>query len=182
MRKIFLFLVFLIVIGCNKPRSVFICGDHVCVNKLEADQYFKENLTIEVKIIDKKKSKNLNLVELNLMNTSKNKEKILVSTKKNTKMKLKTLSEKEVQNIKSKLKKKNKIAKKPDKDLSNNKKKPKDKKIKTSNIINEKNILKSEKEIFDICEMIPECNIEEISKYLIKLGNKNKFPDISKRK
>ena len=59
------------MIGCNKPRSVFICGDHVCVNKLEADQYFKENLTIEVKIIDKKKSKNLNLVELNLMNTSK---------------------------------------------------------------------------------------------------------------
>ena len=38
----------------NKPKSVFICGDHVCINKAEAKQYFEDNLSIEVKIIDKK--------------------------------------------------------------------------------------------------------------------------------
>ena len=30
-----------------------ICGDHVCINKLEAKQYFEENLSIEVKILNK---------------------------------------------------------------------------------------------------------------------------------
>ena len=49
MKKIFL-IVFLIVIGCSKPKTVFICGDHVCVNNAEAEQFFEENLAIEVKI------------------------------------------------------------------------------------------------------------------------------------
>ena len=39
-------------------KLFLICGDHVCINKDEADQYFEENLSIEVKIIDKKKKKN----------------------------------------------------------------------------------------------------------------------------
>ena len=57
--------------NCSKPKTVLICGDHVCVNKAEAEQFFEENLSIEVKIIDKKKTKpEINLVELNL-----NKEK-----------------------------------------------------------------------------------------------------------
>ena len=44
-----------ILVSCSKPKTVLICGDHICVNKAEAEQYFEENLTIEVKIIDKKK-------------------------------------------------------------------------------------------------------------------------------
>ena len=40
--------------NCSKPKTVLICGDHVCINKAEANQYFEENLTIEVKIVDKK--------------------------------------------------------------------------------------------------------------------------------
>ena len=43
--------------NCNKPKTVFICGDHICVNKTEAEQYFKENLSIEVKILSKKNKK-----------------------------------------------------------------------------------------------------------------------------
>ena len=49
-----------------------ICGDHVCLNKTEAEQYFEENLSIEVKIIDKNK-KEFDLVEINLMNDHKKK-------------------------------------------------------------------------------------------------------------
>ena len=30
--------------GCGKPKIVLICGDHVCVNKSEAEQYFEKNL------------------------------------------------------------------------------------------------------------------------------------------
>ena len=55
--KLFLILILsLILTNCaNKPKTVLICGDHVCVNKAEAEQFFKDNLSIEVKIIDKKK-------------------------------------------------------------------------------------------------------------------------------
>ena len=54
------------LLSCAKPKTVLICGDHVCVNKTEAEQYFEENLTLEVKVIDKKAKKEIDLVELNL--------------------------------------------------------------------------------------------------------------------
>ena len=56
MKKLLLFLIILVIYGCNKPKTVLICGDHVCINKAEAEQYFEENLTLEVKIVDKKKT------------------------------------------------------------------------------------------------------------------------------
>ena len=59
MKKLILLLTILAFYGCNKPKSVFICGDHVCVNKAEAEQYFEDYLTLEVRVIDKKKSKEL---------------------------------------------------------------------------------------------------------------------------
>ncbi len=51
-----LFFIFVLVSCANKPKSVYICGDHVCVNKEEAKQYFEKNLTLEVKILDNKKN------------------------------------------------------------------------------------------------------------------------------
>ena len=53
-----------------------ICGDHVCVNKAEAEQYFEENLSIEVKIVDNKVKKEINLIELNLSEDNKGKRKV----------------------------------------------------------------------------------------------------------
>ena len=36
--KIIIYLFALIfLISCNKPKTVFLCGDHVCVNKAEAE-------------------------------------------------------------------------------------------------------------------------------------------------
>ena len=66
MKKLLLFLIILTIYGCNKPKTVLICGDHVCINKAEANQYFEENLSIEVKIVEKKTQNSLDLVELNL--------------------------------------------------------------------------------------------------------------------
>ncbi len=57
MKKLLLFLIMLTIYGCNKPKTVLICGDHVCVNKAEAEQYFEDNLTLEVKVIEQKKKK-----------------------------------------------------------------------------------------------------------------------------
>ena len=55
MKNIFIISLLIILNSCGKPKSVTICGDHVCINKAEAKKYFEENLTIEVKIIKKKK-------------------------------------------------------------------------------------------------------------------------------
>ena len=70
MKYIFIILTFLITISCSKPKTVFICGDHICVNKAEAEQYFEENLTLEVRVLKDKASKEPSLIELNLNQTN----------------------------------------------------------------------------------------------------------------
>ena len=62
MNKILIIIFFIIFQSCSKPKTVLICGDHICINKNEAKQYFEENLSLEVKIIDAKKEKNFDLV------------------------------------------------------------------------------------------------------------------------
>ena len=56
---------FILLFSCTKPQTILICGDHKCVNKAEAEQYFEENLSLEVQIITKDKSQQevLNLLE-----------------------------------------------------------------------------------------------------------------------
>ena len=107
MKLITFFFVFFFLTGCSKPKTVLICGDHVCINKKEAKQYFEENLSLEVKIIEPKYKKGNRFVELNLRNNDKEK-KISVIKKKVTNKKLKILSNKEKKDIKNKIKKKKK--------------------------------------------------------------------------
>ena len=108
MRLILLFSFFLFSVNCSKPKSVFICGDHVCINKAEAEQFFEENLTIEVKIINKKVKKNINLVEVKLAENKDGDKKISLATKSKTNENLKTLSNNEILKIKKKIKNKKK--------------------------------------------------------------------------
>ena len=94
------------------------------------------------------------------------------------KKKIKTLSNDEIRKIKKGLKeKKNKIASKK---LTNNKKKTNNKILNDSNNKKSKikNIKKHEAKL-DICKKIKNCNIKEISEYLIKEGKNKKFPDIN---
>ena len=105
--KIFLLsLIFLSVYGCNKPKTVLICGDHVCINKAEARSFFEENLSLEVKVLDKKNLKEINLVELNLKPNSENNREISIQQKKQTNLKIKKLTRKEIKNKKNELKNK----------------------------------------------------------------------------
>ena len=176
MKKIFL-LIFLIVIGCSKPKTVFICGDHICVNNAEAEQFFEKNLSIEVKIIDKKKKKEVDLVQLNLRETN-NQRSVLVEKKDLSEKEIKTLSNDEINKIKKGLKeKKNKIASKK---VTNNEKKTNNKKLNDRNNQKSKiNIIKKQEVKLDICKKIKNCNIKGISEYLIKEGKNKKFPDIN---
>ncbi len=168
MKLFFLFLLFFLISNCNKQRTVLICGDHICINKKEAEQYFKENLTIEVKVINKEKQKEVDLVELNLRESQSGKKRVSVSSISQTRKDLKTLSNEEIRQIKKNIKEKNKkikIAKK-----SNDK-----------NIVLKNNINKKKEKIFDVCTKLKKCSIDEISKYLTKQGKNKKFPDITKR-
>ena len=179
MNKFLIIIFFIIFQSCSKPKTVLICGDHVCINKNEAKQYFEENLSLEVKIIDAKKKNNFNLVELNLKENSE-KKKISVTKKEKTNKKLKSLSNKEIIKIKDNIKKK----KKKDRIAKENVKK-KERKFKVSTI--QKKQKKSLKDVnknnnmIDICTILDKCSIDEISKYLIKIGKKQDFPDITIR-
>ena len=94
MRKILFLMFFFLIQGCNKPKAVLICGDHICVNKAEARQFFEENLTLEVQVLDNKDSKEVNLVELNLKANSEKNKKISIKQKNKLINKLKNLQKK----------------------------------------------------------------------------------------
>ena len=79
MKLVFLIFLIFFLSNCSKPKTVLICGDHVCVNKAEAEQYFEENLSIEVKIVSKKSDIVEDLVELNLNENSLGNKKISIS-------------------------------------------------------------------------------------------------------
>lgn len=180
MKKVLLITI-LFLVACSKPKTVLICGDHICVNQTEAEQYFEENLSIEVKIIDHKKKEQFDLVELNLNSNPDKKKKISLTKKKETKKEVKLLTKKEINQIKSDLKSKKKeleIYKRTNPDQIPNKDKLKKLKVKKKTNFN---VRKQKNNVVDICTIIEKCNIEEISKYLIKKGNQRKFPDITLR-
>ena len=199
--KIYFFLIAVFFLSCcSKPKTVYICGDHICINKSEAKQYFEENLSIEVKVINKKKDKKMSLVELNLKENNSGRNQVTISSKQMTNKKLRTLSNEEVVKIKKKIKNEKKVnklnKKKANKDnikIVSKENNLKEKKIKNAKTLIKKNA-KSEKinnsnkivnkntnELVDVCTILEKCSIDEISKYLIKTGMKENFPDITKR-
>ncbi len=173
--KLFLFSLVFLLIGCSKPKTVLICGDHICVNNKEAEQFFENNLSIEVKIIDRKEKKGINLVELNLSENLNGERKISISPKEETKKNLKVLSNEEIIDIKKNIKIKNqnkKMVKKPQ--IIDKKINKKNSKTKKTNQVNKVNVV-------DVCKILEKCNIKEISKYLLKQGKKKDYPDITVR-
>ena len=179
MKNIFIIIIFLIVVSCSKPKTVFICGDHICVNKAEAQQYFEENLTLEVKVLKNKGPREPSLIELNLNEKNLENKQVFVKNKLDTKKDIKELSTNEKKKIISIIKEK-KIKKK----IASKKTLKENKKIsvnKNKKDMIDKRVINKEKNAFDICQIIKECTIDEISKYLIKEGNNKSFPDITTR-
>ena len=166
------FFLFLILGSCSKPKTVLICGDHICINKSEAKQYFEENLSIEVKIIDKKLKNDVDLVELNLSTSPNGKKEVVISKKSNTKNDIKILSVDEINKIKENINRKKRIVKKDGK-IKKTKEKKTNSRLKNVNKVKSKEV--------DVCTILKDCSIDEISKYLIKEGKKKNFPDLTKR-
>jgi len=149
------------------------------VNKNEAEQYFKENLSLEVKIIGNNKEESFDLVELNLKDNKKERE-ISVVKKEKTNNKIKALTEKEIKKIKKDIKKKKKkerIVKKKQNTKEEKLQVTKNKKIPKKN----RDIVNKNNNIVDVCTILDKCSIDEISKYLIRKGNDKAFPNISRQ-
>ena len=186
-----LIILFFILANCSKPKTVLVCGDHVCVNKTEAEQYFEENLSIEVKILDNKVKEEFDLVKLNLKENQEGKKQISISSRESTEKVLKDLSKEEIIGIKKNIKNKKserKIVKNTLKKREKNKKQVKAKEVlKTDKIKQKKNTVDREKintqfnNVVDVCTILEKCSIDEISKYLLKQGKNKKFPDITTR-
>ena len=170
MKKMLILITFILLTSCNKPKTVFICGDHVCVNKAEANEYFENNLSLEVKVIDRKDKKQVKLVELNLKPNKNGKREISISRKESTNENLKVLSKNEIKNKKEELKRNKKI-----KDINNEKNTYK------NIFVSNKSLTKSKSDVVDVCSLIKICSIDEISKYLINEGKNKKFPKLTKR-
>jgi len=180
-----LFILFFLASSCSKPKTVLICGDHICVNKDEAQKYFEDNLSLEVKIIHKENKKQADLVELNLEKNDDGKKKIKIVKKIDTDKNLKKLTKKEVTDIKKNIKK-SKNKKKEFNKISQKKikKDEKEKDLKKNELnkrIVKKSVNKRQEDIVDICTILDKCNINEISKYLLEQGRKKDYPDITER-
>ncbi len=186
MKKTFFLILFFLCFSCSKTKTVLICGDHICINKDEAEQYFEDNLSLEVRILDKKDKNKIDLVELNLKSNEKDIKSVSITEKKDTYENIKILNNDEIKKKKAQLKErkqKNKLETK--KKVKIKVKKIKENKISTNNtkktIKVQKTKINSQKQIVDICVILKECNIDEISKYLIEQGKKRGFPDITLR-
>ena len=96
MRAVLLILIFLFYTNCSKPKTVLICGDHACINNAEAEQYFEENLSLEVKIIDKNREGKIDLVKLNLTDNSDDNREVVIESKTETESLVKILTNDEI--------------------------------------------------------------------------------------
>ena len=178
MKKIFILLVFILLQNCSKQKVMLICGDHICINNEEAEQFFEENLSIEIKIENKKQSRKFDLIELNMRENQNNIKSVSINEKRKLKNKIKILNNKEIKKIKSKIKQ-NKDKKKLAKKVDMNKEE-----LKSSDNSKNFDIKKKDDQtlnVQDVCKIIEKCNIEQISNFLIKEGKKKKFPDITLR-
>ena len=184
MKVYFLFFILVFVNACSKSKTILICGDHVCVNKNEAKQFFEENLTLEVKILNEKKTKTFDLVQLNLKEDIENNRKVIIEKKNDTSKKVKKLSKSEIKMIKQNIKEKKEKEKSEKKKLSKNIIKKNNSDVKKINEEKKQDFIDPKlinKKIIDVCKIIDNCNIEEISKYLINEGKNKKFPNIRSR-
>ena len=167
--KIF-FLLFIIQCAgpLNKVEKVYICGDHRCANKAEADEYFDNNISIEIYSIETKKEtdENLDLAELNIL-----KEKLITKKKIVIKDEKKKLDEK-IKERKKLAKLKIREIEKPIKTVQQDKKK--------NNIKNTKQKKQKSKITFiRICKNLEECDIDKISQIVMDIGKQKDFPDIT---
>ena len=153
--KYLFFLIFFLThcssITGDNTQKIYICGEHECADKKEINNYFKNNISIEVYTLSDSTKKDYDLVELNMTKEDKNE---IVSTEIKRKK------------LKESLKKRPKVEKV--------------KVNKGENITEAKvRINKPKIVLVRICKDIQECDIDEVANKIFKTGNEKKFPDLT---
>tara|TARA_B100000029_G_C17544898_1_gene948085 strand:- start:513 stop:1034 length:522 start_codon:yes stop_codon:yes gene_type:complete len=171
--KIFIFFIFLFLLSCTNPiggeNRVYICGDHPCANNKEVEEYFDNNISVEVYTIvsDKERKENFDLVELNLLKDKLESKKKIQISKKKKEIKKQIKERKKLAKLKiKKVEEPIKIKEKPKKKDRIQKKKPSKK-------------TQSQFTFVRICKNLEECDINKISKIIMDIGKEKEYPDIT---
>ena len=189
MKKLYLQFFFLLL-SCNSTKKNYVCGDRPCLNKKDFNEYFANNLSIEIKSYQYKKIKNVDLIELNtkILNSKAGDKKL---AKKNLKLRKKVEKEKlkAEKKILSKVSKSNNSEKKTvkiktddkTKQVKNIVDKPIFNKENKNKIVNNEVKVKSVKSqnIKSACYDVADCDIDKIAEKLIKKGREKPFPNIT---
>ena len=188
MKLIYLFF-FVLILSCSTIKKEYVCGDHLCVDKKEFNEYFSKNFIVEIKSQKNKKNKNINLVNLNTKiadNEKKNKKNLKINKKIKSKkkkeeeklVKIRVLEDRKITDIK-KRNKENK-EKKTFKFFRSSKK---NKKItqKIEKTPKKEALIKpsGSKKMKSVCADVNDCDINKITELLIKQGREKPFPNIT---
>ena len=168
------FLIFILILGCVSNNKVYICGNHECKNQREIDEYFKNNISIEVYVIeDNNDKKNKDLVQLNSLNEN-------INNKEENNKNLSFLKERKTQDVMNKKEQKPKKMKLTVKtEISESLDKSKN--VKKQEIQKEEFTYKKQKtkKIVHMCKNLDECDIDVISRKVSELGINKSYPDIN---
>ena len=160
MKLLYVICILLFTFSCANNKTVYWCGDHPCINKKEKEEYFKKNMSIEVKNLNDKNKEEPSYIE-------KMTEKAKLEQKRNIK------KEKE---LAKKMKKDEKRRIKEEKELAKNLKTKHNKKDKVSTKKTEKKA-----EISTLVKNL-EVNISNFNDLVDKINKKNTlrpYPDIN---
>ena len=208
MRYLYLFF---ILISCTVTNKTYMCGDKACLDKKQFEEYFSQNLIVEIQTKEFKENSSVDLVKLNTNKSNNIKKNLLEDSRseqnnqKEEKIRLKAERKrlKEERKIKKKYERdiietkkeiaklNKKFSKKTEKKIKNNLNKTKQSKkiidVKKSQInrnnLNNKDVYKSIKSQKNesICSQIKDCDIDKIADLLIKKGEKKSFPNITSK-
>lgn len=200
MRLIFI-IIFVPLISCTSiKKEVYWCGDHECVDKKEINEYFDENITIEIKTVKKSKSINYDLIALNnpvvepldqdkskkgkFFGLVKDRDTTNLSDTNSEKNKLKkqkndVIEQRKIAKIKLKNEKKEVIKKKV-KDIFSINKSDKKTNIKKKEIVSKKNNVDIVSKKIS-CKELTDCTFDEISNSIKEKADNKDYPDITSK-
>ena len=178
MKLIYIIFILLFTYSCAKQKTVYWCGDHPCINKKEKEEYFKKNMSVEVKNVNELSKEEPSYID-------KMKEKAILEQKKNIKEE-KKLAKKLKEDEKRIIKEEKKLAKKLKEDEKRIIKEEKKlaKKLKSNNNQKDKVAVgKTEKRV-EISSLLGnlELNISKFNDLVDKITKKNTlrpYPDIN---
>jgi len=181
MRIILTSLLFVLLISCTSAKKTYWCGDHPCINKAERESYFKKNMIVEVKELNKKNKKEITELEKIIQQARINEKKRIKDEKKLAKQIQKEEKRKkreEKQFVKKQLKDEKKLAKQIQK--KEKRKKKEEKQFVKKQLKDEKK--SDEKITISNKIVIAEVFLSDFKKLMDKIIERNKsrdYPDIN---